>query len=174
MACRPSAGLGIFRASACLEGDPRLLLQRPVRALPALAARRRVHDPLQHRLERAQPVDRAAVIGGLHVLGLAILADADAGLRVVDAPAADALPDLDRLDVEVHRHPAAGSRSLPPSSMMRSAVTLRWRVASARSPAATSCASVVRFGSKTTATAAFSPATRVAPRSAPAASSAFT
>ena len=52
----------------------------------------------EDRLELRDPLERPAVVGCVDELGLAVAADADAGLRMVDAPAALALPDLDRVD----------------------------------------------------------------------------
>ena len=86
------------------ERQTALFLQRPVGLLPGAGARMGANQPSDERIERGlpgfrggEPLDETRVLSLRDELNLAVLADADAGLRPLDSPAADALPGLDEV-----------------------------------------------------------------------------
>src|SRR5262249_3032929 len=137
--------VALSRVPKCASGSGP---QRTPGLFPLAFARVRKRDPAGHAGEGfylgAPGFGLGVVVLRENPLDLLVAAHADARPRIVDAPAADALPYLDAI-----RHGySVTSFSFPPSSMMRSAVRESFWDDSARSADAAMRFMSVRFGSK--------------------------
>src|SRR5450759_5280912 len=90
---------GWFVAGQRPQSLARARLQRAVGSLPFVFARRRVRKLANQRGQSLCPLARErqlrehlVVVGGVHEIRLAVLANPDTRLRTLDPPAADALP----------------------------------------------------------------------------------